>query len=169
MEEKLLSGWKGDIAFLLISIVVVFALHNGLKIALHTDSPLVIVISGSMEPTFYRGDVVLLEGVPPSEIKVGDVVVYRRPYTRYPIIHRVRDIIEYNGKRCFVIQGDNNWIHDFYPLDIKEFPYLKDYIGLAEGDLLPCIPQEAIEAKALLVFPKIGYPPLLVREKLGLG
>ncbi|HIH73191.1 MAG TPA: signal peptidase I, partial [Thermococcaceae archaeon] len=51
MEEKLLSGWKGDVAFLLISLVVVFAIHNGLKIALHTDSPLVIVISGSMEPT----------------------------------------------------------------------------------------------------------------------
>ncbi|KUJ98554.1 MAG: Signal peptidase I, partial [Thermococcales archaeon 44_46] len=25
MEEKLLSGWKGDVAFLLISLVVVFA------------------------------------------------------------------------------------------------------------------------------------------------
>jgi len=54
MEKKLLSGWKGDVAFLIISLVIVFAVHNGLKIALHTDSPLVIVISGSMEPTFYR-------------------------------------------------------------------------------------------------------------------
>jgi len=169
MAKKLPSGWKGDVAFIIISFIVVFALHNGLKIALHTDSPLVIVISGSMEPTFYRGDVVLLKGASPSEIKVGDVVVYKRPYTKYPIIHRVRGIIEYSGKRCFVIQGDNNWIHDFYPLDIEEFPFLKDYLGLAEGEVLPCIPQEAIEAKALLVFPKIGYPPLIVREKLGLG
>ena len=168
-EEKLLKGWKGDIVFLIISLIVVFVVHTGLKIALHTESPLVIVISGSMEPTFYRGDVVLLKGVPPDEIKPGDVVVYRRPYTRYPIIHRVKKVMEYNGKRCFVIQGDNNWIHDFYPLDLKEFPYLKPYIPLAEGDVLPCIPEEVIESKALLVFPKIGYPPLVVRERLGLG
>lgn len=168
-ERNLLGGWKADAAFLLISLVVVLMVHSGLKVALHTDSPLVIVISGSMEPTFYRGDVVLLKGVPSSEIKVGDVVVYRRPYTKYPIIHRVRKILEYNGKRCFVIQGDNNWVHDFYPLDISEFPYLKSYLPLAEGDVLPCIPEEAIESKALLVFPKIGYLPLIVREKLGLG
>ncbi len=157
MELKL-EGWKGDVAWILITIVVVLALNTGLKLALHTDSPLVIVVSGSMEPVFYRGDVVLLEGVSPQNIKVGDVVVYKRPYTKYPIIHRVRAIekIEINGQQrlCFVIQGDNNPVPD---------------PGLVGSPYLDCIPGDVIEAKALLVFPKIGLIPLEIREKLGLG
>ncbi|RLF78375.1 signal peptidase I [Thermococci archaeon] len=154
MDEKMVKEIKETVIFLLISIVVVFALNSGLKVALHTDSPLVIVVSGSMEPVFHRGDVVLLKGVTPNEIRIGDVVVYKRPFTKYPIIHRVRGIEEYNGEKCFVIWGDNNFIHDFYPTP--------------EGEI-PCVPGSAIEAKALLVFPKIGYIPMEIKEKLGLA
>ncbi|AHF81149.1 signal peptidase I [Thermococcus paralvinellae] len=156
MDEKI-KNWKNDLAFIIISLIVVFAIHNGLKIVLHTDSPLVIVVSGSMEPVFYRGDVVLLKGVKPEDIKIGDVVVYKRPYTKYPIIHRVRAIekLVLNGKEelCFVTWGDNNPAPDPYPYG---------------GKILPCVPQEAVEAKALLVFPKIGLIPLEIRERLGL-
>ncbi len=153
-----LKEWKEDIAWIVITIILVLALHTALKFALHTNSPLVIVVSGSMEPVFYRGDVILLEGVSPQDIKVGDVVVYKRPYTRYPIIHRVRGIekINVDGKQklCFVIQGDNNPVPD---------------PGLVGSPYLDCIPGDVIEAKALLVFPKIGLIPLEVREKLSLG
>ncbi|AIF70212.1 hypothetical protein PAP_09170 [Palaeococcus pacificus DY20341] len=154
MDEKMVREIKETIIFLVVSVIVVFVVHSGLKIALHTDSPLVIVVSGSMEPVFYRGDVVLLEGVSPEDIKIGDVVVYKRPFTKYPIIHRVRGIEEYNGERCFVIQGDNNFIHDFYPT--------------SEGEI-DCVPGSAIEAKALVVFPKIGYIPMVIKERLGLA
>lgn len=154
MDEKMKKELKETVTFFVVALVVVFAFHTGLKFALRTDSPLVIVVSGSMEPVFYRGDVVLLKGVKPEEVEIGDVVVYNRPYTRYPIIHRVRGIEEYNGERCFVIQGDNNFIHDFYPTPAGE---------------IDCVPGSAVEAKALMVFPKIGYLPMKIKEKLGLG
>ncbi|HDZ36239.1 MAG TPA: signal peptidase I [Thermococcus sp.] len=156
------DGWKKDITWVLIALLAVFTLQTGLKIALHTDSPLVIVVSGSMEPVFYRGDVVLLKGISREnidDVHVGDVIVYTRPGYKYPIIHRVREIREVDlggeTERCFLTWGDNNWAPDpDYPT-----PY----------GMVPCVPAYAVEDKALLVFPKIGLIPLIIREKLGLG
>jgi len=156
------DSWKKDLTWLVTALLVVFALQWGLELALHTDSPLVIVVSGSMEPVFYRGDVVLLKGVSEKnidEVKVNDVIVYKRPGYEYPIIHRVRAIgtVELGGKveRCFVTWGDNNWAPDpAYPT-----PY----------GTVPCVPAYAVEDRALLVFPKIGLIPLVIRERLGLG
>jgi len=157
MEE-----WKKDVAWVIVALIVVFTLQYGLKVALHTDTPLVIVVSGSMEPVFYRGDVVLLKGVSEGnidDVHVGDVVVYKRPGYEYPIIHRVREIgtVELGGKveKCFVTWGDNNWAPD--P------PYPTPY------GTVPCVPAYAVEDKALLVFPKLGLIPLWIREHLGLG
>ncbi|MCD6372454.1 MAG: signal peptidase I [Thermococcus sp.] len=158
MEE----GWKKDVAWIVVVLLIVVGVQYGLKLALHTDTPLVIVVSGSMEPVFYRGDVVLLKGINEEnidDIEVGDVVVYKRPGYEYPIIHRVREISEVNlgGKteKCFLTWGDNNWAPD--P------PYPTPY-----GEV-PCVPAYAVEDKALLVFPKIGLIPLEIREALGLG
>ncbi|WP_258083569.1 signal peptidase I [Thermococcus thermotolerans] len=156
------DSWKKDLAWILIALLAVFTLQVGLKLALHTDSPLVIVVSESMEPVFYRGDVVLLKGINEDnidDVRVGDVIVYKRPGYEYPIIHRVREIntVELGGKveKCFVTWGDNNWAPD--P------PYPTPY------GTIPCVPAYAVEDKALVVFPKIGLIPLIIREHLGLG
>ena len=158
MEE----GWKKDAAWIIAVLLIVLGIQYGLKLALHTDTPLVIVVSGSMEPVFYRGDVVLLKGIDQSDIKdikVGDVIVYKRPGYEYPIIHRVREIsvVDMGGKKeeCFLTWGDNNWTPD--P------PYPTPY-----GEV-PCVPAYAVEDKALLVFPKIGLIPLEIRQAFGLG
>jgi signal peptidase len=156
------DGWKKDLAWVLVAVVVVFFFQFGLKVALHTDSPLVIVVSGSMEPVFYRGDVVLLKGISEDnidDVHVNDVIVYKRPGYKYPIIHRVREIseVKLDGKteKCFLTWGDNNWAPD------PEYP--------TPYGMLPCVPAYAVEDKALLVFPKIGLIPLEIRERLGLG
>jgi signal peptidase len=165
MEE-----WKKEVAWVLIAIIGVFAFEWGLRLALHTDSPLVIVVSGSMEPVFYRGDVVLLKGVTdPSQVHVGDVVVYKRPGYEYPIIHRVRYIytVKLDGKseRCFVTWGDNNPVPDPpYPTSAGLLE-----VTLPGGELAGCVPAYAVEAKSELVFPKLGLIPLWIREALGLG
>ncbi len=156
------DGWKKELAWIIIAIIAVFAFEYGLKFALHTDSPLVIVVSGSMEPVFYRGDVVLLKGISMDnidDVHVNDVIVYKRPGYEYPIIHRVREISEVNlgGKteKCFLTWGDNNWAPD--P------PYPTQY-----GEI-PCVPAYAVEDKALFVFPKVGLIPLWIRDAIGLG
>ncbi|NJF25067.1 signal peptidase I [Thermococcus sp. Bubb.Bath] len=152
--------WKKEAAWILISLLVVVGINYGLKFAMATNSPLVIVISGSMEPVFYRGDVVLLKGVNPNDIHTGDVIVYNAPMYAYPIIHRVRGVktVELGGKteKCFVTWGDNNPIPDWGEYRLYPTPY---------GGV-PCVPAYAVDAKAVMVFPRIGLIPLWIREHL---
>lgn len=45
--------------------------------------------SGSMEPAFYRGDLLFLTNPPSSSFKTGDITVYQIPGVDIPIVHRV--------------------------------------------------------------------------------
>lgn len=125
-------------------------------IAVILSSHLNVVVSGSMEPSFYRGDIVAIENVqtyygvqefdPYNDIKVNDVVVYDATWYSEPVIHRVIDINEINGSKYYTIKGDNNEAED---------PYL--------------VSPDQIRAKVitvgdnLLVIPKIGYITLWFR------
>lgn len=53
-----------------------------------TESPVVVVLSGSMEPAFYRGDLLFLS-MPATQLRVGDITVYKVPGAEIPIVHRV--------------------------------------------------------------------------------
>ena len=61
---------------LTFGVIVVSAvmIWNVLKLALWTESPVVVVLSGSMEPSMYRGDILILHKNTP--IKNGDIIVY---------------------------------------------------------------------------------------------
>ena len=69
-----------------------------------------VVVSGSMEPVMYRGDIVVLEKANllglqefnPADVEVGDIVVYNAAWHDGPVIHRVK------------IKGDNNDVADPY-------------------------------------------------------
>ena len=69
---------------------------NCLKLALWTSSPVVVVLSGSMEPSMYRGDILLLHKT--TDIFVGDIVVYELDNGDIPIVHRVSAIHEHYKK-----------------------------------------------------------------------
>jgi signal peptidase len=60
---------------------------NVLKLSLWTESPVVVVLSGSMEPSMYRGDILFLHKVTP--IENGDIIVYSLEGENIPIVHRV--------------------------------------------------------------------------------
>ena len=55
-----------------------------------TDSPAVVVLSGSMEPSMFRGDILVLIRRP--TIEIGDVVVYQIENEKIPIVHRISSI-----------------------------------------------------------------------------
>jgi hypothetical protein len=65
-----------------------FMLWKGLSITTDSSSPIVVVLSGSMEPAFQRGDLLFLwnRGL---DTKVGEVVVYNVKGKDIPIVHRV--------------------------------------------------------------------------------
>lgn len=101
---------------------------------------LAVVEGTSMEPTLQTGDVVVvIKGVKPGELSVGDIVVYRRGSSL--IIHRVVSV----GHSGIVTKGDNNWAPD------------------------PPVPYEAVVGKVLSVggatfrVPLVGYLTLLIR------
>ena len=81
-----------------------------------------VVVSGSMEPVMYRGDIVVLEkanlfGIhefDPNTVQEGDIVVYNAVWYDSPVIHRVIKIAEINGTKCYMIKGDNNPSADPY-------------------------------------------------------
>ena len=66
----------------------------------NTASPIVVVLSGSMEPAFYRGDLLFLWNPTGEEAKyaTGDIVVYNVPGADIPIVHRVLEARETGGK-----------------------------------------------------------------------
>jgi len=106
----------------LLVLATVTYLVTGL--AMRTDTPIRVVQIDmsppwvtSMYPTLMAGDIILVEGVRPEEVKVGDVIVFPRSYSTTPIIHRVIEIIHLaSGNRLFRTKGDYNAIPDSTPV-----------------------------------------------------
>ena len=76
--------------FVVLGTVVSSALMlwKGLMIVTNSESPIVVVLTGSMEPSFFRGDILFInwDYTTPSP---GDIVVYKVPNQAIPIVHRV--------------------------------------------------------------------------------
>jgi signal peptidase len=69
---------------------------KGLMVVTGSESPIVVVLSGSMEPAFHRGDLLLLthDPDPLAPIRVGDIVVFKIEGREIPIVHRVLKVHE---------------------------------------------------------------------------
>uniref|UniRef100_A0A0D9WP66 Signal peptidase complex catalytic subunit SEC11 n=1 Tax=Leersia perrieri TaxID=77586 RepID=A0A0D9WP66_9ORYZ len=57
-------------------------------ISLGSESPVVVVLSGSMEPGFKRGDILFLH-MSKDPIRTGEIVVFNVDGREIPIVHRV--------------------------------------------------------------------------------
>jgi signal peptidase len=124
--QKLTSKQKKEVVTSIVLIVLVLGGTFGamvlMKVILRTDYPIVVVTSGSMEPTIYRGDILVLEGKDPADIaigthadRLGDIILYDshgiwpNPIEE-PIVHRVVGYT-YNATTdfyYFITQGDAN-------------------------------------------------------------
>nr|KJB56590.1 hypothetical protein B456_009G130600 [Gossypium raimondii] len=58
-----------------------------------SESPVVVVLSGSMEPGFKRGDILFLH-MSKDPIRAGEIVVFNVDGREIPIVHRVIKILE---------------------------------------------------------------------------
>lgn len=75
-----------------------FMMWKGLSVLSNSSSPIVVVLSGSMEPAFQRGDLLFLWNRAPRT-ELGEVVVYNVRGKDIPIVHRVvRTFPEVEGK-----------------------------------------------------------------------
>uniref|UniRef100_A0A803LED1 Signal peptidase complex catalytic subunit SEC11 n=1 Tax=Chenopodium quinoa TaxID=63459 RepID=A0A803LED1_CHEQI len=78
-----------------------------------SESPVVVVLSGSMEPGFKRGDILFLH-MSKEPIRAGEIVVFNVDGREIPIVHRVIKVHERKdtGEVDVLTKGDNNYGDD---------------------------------------------------------
>ncbi|GAB1607180.1 signal peptidase complex catalytic subunit SEC11A [Argonauta hians] len=132
---------------------------KGLMVVTSSESPIVVVLSGSMEPAFYRGDLLFLTNYQEEPIRVGDIVVFKVEGRDIPIVHRVLKVHEKeDGSVKFLTKGDNNSVDDrglYAPgqLWLKK----KDVVGRARG----FVPYVGIVTILMNDYPKLKYAILV--------
>jgi signal peptidase len=75
------------------------------------------VLSNSMQPEMSTGDMIVVRPVDASQIKVGDVILFRSPADpQARIAHRVVEIASSSSGLAFVTKGDANKVADRAPV-----------------------------------------------------
>lgn len=127
-------------AFTIATIILAtIGIYFGLRFFLATDSPFIAVGSGSMKPALEVGDLLIVQGVPASEIKERDIIVFNQPGEKNQTIHRVTTIETLaNGTIRFKTKGDAN------PTEDPQW-----------------IPEQNVQGRVLYRIPYIGYMKLI--------
>lgn len=107
------------------SVMGTYMLWKLIGLFLNNDSPIVVVLSESMEPGFKRGDILFLS---PRPYDVGDMTVFQINKKEIPIVHRA---IRKLGSRVLT-KGDNN-MRDDVPL------YRPGQYMLEPSDIISCV------------------------------
>jgi len=129
---------------------------KGLGIVTNNESPIVVVLSGSMEPAFYRGDLLFLNNPRNTPLVVGDITVYRLPGLDVPIVHRVLEThaLQSNPLRQKILtKGDNNGEDDLGLYNGREWLDREHIIGKVSG-FMPYVGYVTI---AMNDFPQLKY------------
>lgn len=80
----------------------------------------VIVLSGSMHPTFDAGDMILIQERDPDTLKVGDVICFIKEDSETAVTHRIVEVTESEGRTAYVTQGDFTMTPDPVPVYAEE-------------------------------------------------
>ncbi|MDO4793809.1 MAG: signal peptidase I [Filifactor alocis] len=139
--EKRQEDPKGDFGY--IAILTISILFSWFSVGVFNVYPST-VLTGSMEPMIYPGDVILIQKMLKEEdvesLKKGDVINFQRG--KITITHRVEEVLKDEaGNISFVTKGDNNKSRD-------------------EQIVLP----NDVKGIVVQVVPKIGIPILLVKS-----
>lgn len=132
-----------------------FMLWKSLSVFTASPSPIVVVLSGSMEPAFQRGDLLFLwnRGM---DTQIGEIVVYNVKGKDIPIVHRV--IRRYGGGDAedgttqplkLLTKGDNNMADD-----TELYAQGQDYLTRSED----------IIGSVVGYIPFVGYVTIMLSE-----
>jgi len=121
----------------LIAILLIFSF-----LPIKGNTKLMIVQSGSMEPTIKTGSVLIVK--PVSDYVVGDIITFQKKGERVSTTHRIAGIKEENGNILYETKGDANGGFD------REGPFKSEVIG-----------------KVLFSVPYIGYVMNFIEQPLG--
>ncbi|KNA21278.1 hypothetical protein SOVF_044460 [Spinacia oleracea] len=115
-----------------------------------SESPVVVVLSGSMEPGFKRGDILFLH-MSKDPIRAGEIVVFNVDGREIPIVHRVIKVHERKdtGEVDVLTKGDNN--------------YGDDRLLYAHGQ--QWLQRHHIMGRAVGFLPYVGWVTIIMTEK----
>ncbi|KAF2870619.1 signal peptidase I [Massariosphaeria phaeospora] len=115
----------------------IFMYWTTMRLLSNSPQPIMVVSSESMEPTFYRGDLILLWNRQ-RDVQVGDIPVVWFAGRPLPMVHRAIKVY-YNqssptAEQLILTKGDNNLVDDtsIYPPG-RPFIQQQDIIGLVRG------------------------------------
>ena len=125
-----------------------------------SESPVVVVLSGSMEPAFQRGDILFLSNYD-DPIETGEIVVFKVRGRDIPIVHRVikvhQDDFDNATQLQILTKGDNNLVDDRGLYSERQLWLDRDSImGRARGSL----PYVGMVTILLNDYPNLKYVPL---------
>lgn len=133
---------------------------KGLMVVTGSESPIVVVLSGSMEPAFHRGDLLFLTNYKEDPVRVGEIVVFKVEGRDIPIVHRVIKLHEKaDGSIKFLTKGDNNNVDDrglYAPGQL--WLTKRDIVGRARGFL----PYVGIITIFMNEYPKVKWAILSI-------
>ena len=68
-----------------------YMLFQAIALYFNIESPVVVVLSGSMKPAFERGDILFVSNRlrEPYRLMTGDIVVFKVSDKPIPIVHRI--------------------------------------------------------------------------------
>eukprot|EP00054_Salpingoeca_dolichothecata_P032107 m.265627 g.265627 ORF g.265627 m.265627 type:complete len:189 (-) comp29282_c0_seq1:64-630(-) len=142
-----------NFAMIIFSALMIW---KGLMVVTGSESPIVVVLSGSMEPAFYRGDLLFLTNDVSDPIRVGEILVFKVAGKDIPIVHRVMELHEdrETGQIKFLTKGDNNNVND-RGLYAQGQLWLqpKDVVGRARG----FVPKIGMVTIAMNDYPQLKY------------
>lgn len=125
----------------IIPLVVGIVLVIWFAIGIFPIKPIAIA-SGSMEPEFSIGDLVILKKCNVNEVEVGEIIEYKRK--DFSVVHRVVAKNQIDGRFVLTTKGDNNNGPDADPVQ-----------------------EEQIVAKAIAKIPYIAWPTIWIENLRG--
>jgi signal peptidase I len=122
------------VSLAVVGVVAVSAFY-ALPATLGTpSSPILVIASGSMVPTFERGTLVVIHHLSPSAIHVGTIIAFNVACLPNPTVHRVVKIVSAGPNWVYQTKGDANPVQD------------------------PCtVPYSAVLGAVFLNVPYVGY------------
>ena len=125
-----------NLAMIVLSALMIW---KSLMVVTKSESPVVVVLSGSMEPAFQRGDILFLSNYD-DPIETGEIVVFKVRGRDIPIVHRVIKVHQEDEANATQLQiltkGDNNLVDDRGLYSDRQLWLDRDSImGRARGSL----------------------------------
>eukprot|EP01126_Amoeba_proteus_P019853 TRINITY_DN2032_c0_g1_i1.p1 TRINITY_DN2032_c0_g1~~TRINITY_DN2032_c0_g1_i1.p1 ORF type:complete len:192 (-),score=18.46 TRINITY_DN2032_c0_g1_i1:606-1181(-) len=93
-------------------VTTALMIWKSLMILSASESPIVVVLSGSMEPGFSRGDLLFLYQSD-APFSIGEITVFTFNQRDIPIVHRILEVHRTpDGTFNMLTRGDANPVHD---------------------------------------------------------